>query len=219
MLQQDLVFPFKARYYQLGELKEDTRAAWFVLHGYGQLAGYFIRKFKVLEKHHICVIAPEGLSRFYLENFIPGSGRINDRVGATWMTKENRSTDIENYLTYLNTVYRSVIGQKQIPVSILGFSQGSATACRWAMSKEITYERLLLWSGMFPPDMDFEAGKDVLKEKEVILVYGKKDPFLSDELFHQMKILTSKLDKNITEIGFDGEHDIDERVLENLVKK
>ena len=38
------------------------------MHGYGQLAEYFIRKFNVLEEQNICVIAPEGFSRFYLEN-------------------------------------------------------------------------------------------------------------------------------------------------------
>ncbi|WP_261990367.1 hypothetical protein [Hymenobacter sp. BT188] len=56
-----------ARYYQLGELTERTRHIWFVCHGYGQLAAYFIRHFAVLtEANDTVIIAPEGLSRFYL---------------------------------------------------------------------------------------------------------------------------------------------------------
>jgi hypothetical protein len=39
-------FDFKARYYKLGEINKDTVQVWFVLHGYGQLAQYFLRKFR-----------------------------------------------------------------------------------------------------------------------------------------------------------------------------
>src|SRR5689334_7771778 len=104
MRQQEITFNFKARYYKLGEINSSTKAIWFVLHGYGQLAQYFLRKFRILEKYNICVIAPEGLSRFYLENITSPSGRNSDRVGATWMTKENRLMDIEHYIQYLNTI-------------------------------------------------------------------------------------------------------------------
>jgi hypothetical protein len=51
---------------------------WFVCHGYGQLAAYFIRHFAFLTENApaTVVIAPEGLSRFHLS----GNG---GRVGAT----------------------------------------------------------------------------------------------------------------------------------------
>src|SRR5690349_9000283 len=104
MMQHEISFEFRARYFKLGEISTQTKQVWFVLHGYGQLAQYFIKKFSILQDHNICVIAPEGLSHFYLENFQAGSGRKNDRVGATWMTRENRMMDIENYVQYLNSV-------------------------------------------------------------------------------------------------------------------
>ena len=37
-----------ARYFTYGQLNPDTRNVWFVCHGYGQLAEYFIKKFEVL---------------------------------------------------------------------------------------------------------------------------------------------------------------------------
>ena len=43
MEQQELQFGFKARYYRLGNLDATTKQLWFVLHGYGQLAQFFIR--------------------------------------------------------------------------------------------------------------------------------------------------------------------------------
>jgi len=147
MIQQsDLSFSFKARYYKLGEINEHTRQIWFAIHGYGQLAQYFIRKFSPLESQGICVIAPEGLSRFYLNQLEEGGFRGNDKVGATWMTKENRLTDIENYITYLNEIYHKEIGSSGKRISVLGFSQGTATASRWVMANKIHFNRLILWA-------------------------------------------------------------------------
>jgi predicted esterase len=217
MQQNDIEFRFKARYYKLGEINAQTRQIWFVLHGYGQLAQYFIRKFLPLQEHNICVIAPEALSRFYLENFEAGKGRKTNRVGATWMTRENRETDIGNYIEFLNTVYRQEVGDHRIPVTILGFSQGSATASRWAMSKAIHYNRLILWAGVFPPDMDFTSGSDMLREKEVWFVYGNNDPFISDERFVEMKSISEKLSIQPRQLAFDGAHDIDQKTLEKLI--
>ncbi|HNC31872.1 MAG TPA: radical SAM protein, partial [Cyclobacteriaceae bacterium] len=68
MQELSISFNYHGRYFKLGEINSDTRAVWFVLHGYGQLAQYFLRKFKSLEAHGICVIAPEGLSHYYLED-------------------------------------------------------------------------------------------------------------------------------------------------------
>ena len=216
MEESDISFQFKARYFRLGEITSATRQIWFVLHGYGQLAQFFVKKFNALTGHNICVIAPEGLSRFYLEE-IQAGGRKNNRVGATWMTRENREMDIENYLTYLDNIYKKEIADKKIPVTVLGFSQGSATATRWALSGNIEFNRLILWSGIFPPDMNFESGHKILENKQTFLVYGKQDPFLNDSRFAEMKMLTEKLGVEVNQITFEGEHEIDVSTLNCFV--
>lgn len=216
MMEHEVTFPFEARYYKAGEITSSTRAVWFVLHGYGQLAQYFIKKFSCLVDNNICVIAPEGLSRFYVEPFHAGTGRKNDRVGATWMTRENRLTDIKNYISFLDTVYKKELAEISLPVTVLGFSQGSATASRWVMNNQIAFERLILWAGMFPIDMDFDSGKKALKGKRVDLVYGTRDPFLSDERFTEMNTLAEKLSLKINKVAFEGDHDIDRETLLKL---
>lgn len=214
-MEKQVSFSFKGRYYQTSEITKSTREIWFVLHGYGQLAQYFIRKFSIAAETNICIIAPEGLSRFYLEN-IQDSGRKNDRVGATWMTKENRLMDIENYITYLNSIYQAEV-VADLPVTILGFSQGCATASRWALSGQVNFKRLVLWSGIFPPDMDFQNGGTLLKGKDVKVVYGNKDPFLNDNRFAEMNLLSEKLGLQINPIVFEGGHDIDQQTLLKLI--
>jgi predicted esterase len=208
MTEQEVSFSFQARYYKLNEINTATRQIWFVLHGYGQLAQYFLRKFNLLAENNICVIAPEGLSRFYLEE-PQASSRKNNRVGATWMTRENRLTDIQNYCTYLTTIYRKEIKNTAIPVTVLGFSQGSATASRWVLQGDITFARLILWAGIFPADMDLQTGSRVLQHKDVSIVYGLQDPFITDERFAEMRSITKKLNTEVKEFAFEGAHDID----------
>ncbi len=215
--QHDLPITYKARYFTAGQVTENTRQIWFVLHGYGQLAEYFIRKFSVLQKHDIYIIAPEGLSTFYLDP-IQTAGRISDRVGASWMTKENRLTDIENYLNYLNLLSEKEIGMHTgIPVTVLGFSQGAATASRWISDGKVPFSRLILWAGIFPGDMDFQSTKQILSGKETVFVYGKQDPFVNDSRFAEMTLITGKLGITPATVSFDGKHEIDEQTLLRFV--
>ena len=218
MQELQVTFNFNARYFKLGEINQHTRAVWFVLHGYGQLAQYFLTKFKVLADHKACVIAPEGLSRFYLEDVNTRNQTGNNRVGATWMTRENRLMDIDNYILFLNTVYKTELSSHpKTPVTLLGFSQGAATVSRWALQDSIGYERLILWAGIFPNDMDFEKGKEVFKSKIVHQVYGSKDPFLTDGRLEEMKTLSVKIGVTSAAIVFDGGHELHEQTLLRLI--
>lgn len=218
MQQLPIEFNFKARYFKSGEITEHTKAVWFVLHGYGQLAQYFLRKFNSLTEHHICVIAPEGLSHYYLEDAATRSKTGSTRVGASWMTRENRLADIENYCTYLDTIFKKEIGgNKNIPVTLLGFSQGAATVSRWALSDAIYFNRIILWAGILPPDIDFERGKEVFQNKDVKIVYGKNDPYLNENRFGELKNLAEKLSLTADEIVFEGAHELHEPTLLSLI--
>jgi len=217
MDQHRIVVPYQARYFTLGTLNSQTRQIWFVLHGYGQLAEYFIRKFNALVAHNIFVIAPEGLSHFYLDN-LQTTGRASDRVGASWMTRENRLVDIENYLVYLNTLVEKITGAShEIPVTVLGFSQGAATASRWVVDGKVNFQRLILWAGVFPPDMNFDAAHKILEQKETCFVYGTADPFINDSRFAELKTLAEKLGITPRMISFEGKHEIDSAALLKLV--
>lgn len=214
--ERELNFSFKARYFRAGILNQDTRSIWIVLHGYGQLAPYFMRKFQVLDDGHTFLLAPEGLSRFYLSE-LTDAGRKDNKVGATWMTRENRLTDIDNYITYLNEVFRKELsGFDHVPVTVMAFSQGCATACRWVSQGTVRFDRLILWAGLFPPDMDFSAGQQALKNKKTIMVVGNHDPFVTTERMAEFDSLASKLGVAPEKIIFEGKHEMNEEVLKKL---
>ena len=108
MKEQTIETKKTARYYTLGTLSENTKTVWFVCHGYGQLANYFLRNFKLLENEKTFVISPEGFHRYYLNGF-------SGRVGASWMTKEDRLNDIADYVAYLDQLYEPHLMGGRLP--------------------------------------------------------------------------------------------------------
>ena len=200
----------QAKFSTLGELNSNTKHIWFVLHGYGQLSQYFIRKFSVLADHGHYVVAPEALSRFYLNGH-------SGRVGATWMTKEDRLKDIENYVTYLNSLYDTFSITDQQQVNVLGFSQGAATASRWLANGHIKAHQLLLWAGIFPPDLDIINARKALTKTHVYNIYGSQDPFLDEKKLEEREKIIEQLKINVENIIFNGKHDINVPTLEKFL--
>ncbi|MES2730173.1 MAG: phospholipase [Bacteroidota bacterium] len=200
-----------ARYVTLGSLNADTRRIWFVLHGYGQLAEYFIRRFDVLDDGFTYIVAPEALSRFYLD----GLGAHN-KVGATWMTREDRMNEIEDYVQYLNMLYQTVLGEadeNRLKIGLLGFSQGTATACRWAASSPLQFDRLVLWAGSFPPELPELPYWEKLKNIDSLLVYGNEDFFINEIEIAKHQAEWQKWGLSPRIIQFAGKHEIVRNVV------
>jgi len=200
-----------ARYYTMGNLNEQTTDVWLVLHGYGQLAEYFIRHFKNIHHDHNFIIAPEALSRFYLNE-------TTGRIGATWMTKEDRDAEINDYVNYLDEIIKTLILPTHVRLHVLGFSQGAATACRWAMQTSYNINSLICWAGFFPPDMQWDSPKYLTDNIKTYLLYGNQDEYVNDELKVQAEKLVQSLQKKPNIITFEGKHEIVESTLHILSK-
>jgi len=194
-----------ATYHSSGDIKT-AKTIWFVLHGYGMLSKYFIKKFEPIVNDTNCVIAPEGLSKFYTEGFY-------GRVGATWMTKEDREEEIEDYINYLNQLYNVIIKENsnsELKINIIGFSQGGATASRWVANGKVVPTNFILWSSVFPNEMEFETfGQNF----NTYILYGNNDEFSTDEHIKQQEDLLKNSKLNYKIIEFEGTHDVPEKVL------
>lgn len=204
-------FQFNGRYHLLGTPGEKIEQVWLVCHGHGHLAQYFIKQFECLNDGKHLIIAPEGLSKYYLKGF-------TGRVGATWMTKEDRLNDIDNYLTYLEAVYREVVPKlnKSVKITFFGFSQGAATISRFATQTQVHFDRLILWAGIFPPDLPPLQSVERLKSKPVYWVYGTKDPFLTKGIMAEQQEIATQIKVTPEVISFEGEHELYEKVLLRL---
>lgn len=203
----DLRIHKTARYATFGNPKTAT-TIWIVLHGYGQLSEYFIRKFQCLDPMKNFVIAPEGMHRFYLEG---SSGR----VGASWMTKEAREADIADNMDYLNQLWDTVAQNYNFTNKVLlGFSQGGATAARWHELGNYKAAYFVLWASVFPPDLQFEPKKNAFVHSKNYFVLGNDDPYY--DASKRSEMLASIAPLGFAQLSFAGKHSIDAKTLQRL---
>ena len=212
MQEHHLTVPRSARYYTLGEPGPAVRQVWIVCHGYGQLAGRFVRHFEPLEDASRLIVAPEGLSRFYLD----AAGR--ERVGATWMTREDRLTDIADYLRYLDALHATLfrqIDRGAVDLAVLGFSQGVATAARW-VAHGARVERLVAWGGVLPPELDFAGLAGVFAHTRLTIVYGITDDYITPKIAAQEEARLQSARVPFDVRTFQGGHEIQPAALRAL---
>ena len=211
-----------ARYYTLGSAGPNLREVWLVCHGIRQLARRFLPRFAGLDDGRRLIIAPEGLSRFYLHD--PASRLGKDRpIGASWMTREDRENEITDYVGFLDGVLDEVNDEiseesgEAIPsLTVLGFSQGAQTVCRWVAAGEAAVARLILWGAYLPDDFDLDRGPDRLRSAEVILVRGLLDHFISEEAHASQEARFEELGIPFKTIVHAGGHELDPAVLQEI---
>ncbi len=204
-------FQTRGRYIVQGDA---THASHIVvaLHGQGMLAKYFSQKFTCLETQGYAIIVPEALHYYYLEGF-------SGRVGASWMTSENRAMAIANYSVYLQTILDEVLDNNKHPevaVSVLGFSQGTATASRWVCQSNFNLKKLILWGGALPPDLEKEKIKQRLSGNQLYHVLGSDDAYLTDKKVIELKNMITHYELTSQFITYKGGHKIMPSILQQL---
>ena len=203
-----------ARFYHLGNPSNKIKNVWFVLHGYGQLAKEFILNFSVLMNDETLIIAPEAMNKFYLRGF-------SGKVGANWMTKEDRANEIKDYLGLLTNVYNEisiVLDLENVKINVLGFSQGTHTTVRWLNNTKIKIDNLLLWSGAFPHDCNYIQNTEYWSNVKTKIVLGNEDRLISEEFLKtEIDYLKSQKIK-IDLIKYPGGHKIEVDQLSKIIK-
>lgn len=213
MTEHQITVERTARYFQAGELGPATRHLWFVCHGYGQLAAYFIRHFTFLADADpaTVVVAPEGLSRFYLN----GTG---GRVGASWMTRDGRLSEIIDHTAFLEKLCEQLTANALpgLELNVLGFSQGTATVARWLAHSGRRPARLVLWAGGFPDDVADAPTQALLAGLPVTLVVGDADEYVSMEQLEALRTRLTALGAAVAVCQFASGHTLNREVLARL---
>ena len=185
---------------------------WVVLHGYGQRAADFARRCAPLTGPTRAVVAPEALSRFYVDGI-----ESHEEVGASWMTRAAREAEIADYVGYLDRMADSLRPDDAAPsIRVLGFSQGAATASRWALLGDTALDRLVLWGGAPASDLDLAVHADRLAAMDPTLVAGTDDPYVTPERRAAVRRRLAEHDVPVTVHTFDGGHRLDDALLARL---
>ena len=214
MTEHHLTVERTARYYTIGSLTDATTHVWFCLHGFGQLARYFGQKFTGLANDQTFVVVPEGLSRMYL------NGQY-ERVGASWLTREDKVHEISDLLRYLDTLYDQVLSGRDpadLYVTLLGFSQGAAVACRWLANGRIRADRLVLWAGFFPNGLGDVIQPTKLTNVETHYLYGRQDEFIRqipdiEKYLHRLRTDCPSLRVTV----YDGGDRLEPTILQSVI--
>lgn len=191
---------------------------WFALHGYHQLAHRFLRSFRPIHEGARCIVAPEGLHRHYIDH---GSRK----VGASWMTSEDRLTDIEDYVGYLDRLHAHILavesrrtpGASAPPRIVgLGFSQGVHTLCRWFAFGRARLDRAILWGATVPPDLDLREHGETLSAADLHLVVGDEDEYYDRAATDAHETRLRQAGVAFTSHTFPGGHRLDADTLRHL---
>lgn len=202
----------RARYYTVGGGDAPPAEVWIVLHGFGQLAGEFVRYFQHIASAERLIVAPEALNRFYKESGSGGS-HAEARVGTTWMTREDRENEIRDYVDFLDAVHARVA--RAARVTALGFSQGVATAARWVTLGTSRVDRFIAWAGELPPDLDMERFRSRLPNG-LVHVEGASDEYATWVKRDESAARLAAAGIAVETVHFDGGHRLDAKVLARL---
>lgn len=210
-----------ARYYTLGSPGPDVHDVWFVCHGYGQLASEFITEFECIADPGRLIVAPEALNRYYVST-APEFHGPDSQVGATWMTREDREREISDYVDYLDALYAATmgeLGERKVSVTVVGFSQGGATANRWLTRGRARADRLLMWGALLATDSDLNDAAAFFRTTRLTLVYGTRDQFADQGMIAGYVQLLNSKGIPFEVITFDGGHRMDRETLEKLARR
>lgn len=194
-----------ARYHVLGTPGPDTRELEFALHGYGQLARLFLEGLRPRARPGRVLVAPEGLSRYYLRR---GTGE----VGASWMTKEERATEIGDTLRYLDRL-AGEFAALACARSLLGFSQGAAAAARWAVLGATEFTRVVLWGCPLPPDLALETHSARVRALHWTFAVGSGDTTVDPSAVARDVARVRALGAVVEHHVFAGGHELDREWL------
>lgn len=213
MKEKRVIYQTGNSYSTLNQLTDQTENVWICCHGLGYLSRYFIAYFKALDPVKNYVIAPQAPSKYYQD-------REFKYVGASWLTKEDTVNETENVINYLDAIWEA----EQIPsnknIIIFGFSQGVSVSMRWMVRRKIKAEMLVIYAGGIPIELT-KADFEFFKGQKVKVVYGKQDPYLTEEVQERhLKMLDNLFDKDQVEFyPFEGKHEVKPEVICGLIEK
>ena len=193
----------KRAHYYSSPATGNVKGIVITIHGYAQLASEFIEEFSELSTFGYNVYAPEALSTFY--------NKLRKPV-ANWMTTHEREDEIRDYVNFLNKFTETIkLKHPDLPIYLIGFSQGVSTLLRWYAESNIVANEVHLIAGSIPEEItatNFEKTTN-----KYFYYYGTHDNLVKKEqadiYWHQLK----KLAASAEYISFEGRHEIPKKLL------
>ena len=179
------------------------------LHGWGQQCKHFARIFRAVRKENILVAAPQAPHQFYLDP-------ATKKVGFNWLTvyeKDQSIHDINKFLHRLLDTLQEKYHYDPNRIFLLGFSQGSSIAYRFAVSGKLPIAGVISCCADLPPDV--ASVLHAVTPFPVLLGYAEDDELVPAEKTHQAETTLRAADIDCEVYAYPGEH----RVSSDFVKR
>ena len=162
-------------------------------------------------------LTPETFSRFYPGEISGRHGR-DARIGPSWMTREDRLSEIDDYVAYLDGLAEQVLStcHDGARLRVLGFSQGASTACRWVAQGKLKPAELIIWAGEMTFDLEDAPLAERLQGVAVHLVGGLGDRLVPSAILDKQRDRLRRAGVDATVHRFDGGHRLDRQILAGL---
>ena len=99
------------------------------------------------------------------------------------------------------------ISQKQL--IYFGFSQGAATAGRFAARAKLPFSKMIIWAGTFPPDIEPNEFNFLTGSEEIAYFTSREDPFFEEEMIAtQNEVIKRTMGKEPQLNWYEGGHTV-----------
>jgi predicted esterase len=142
-------------------------------HGYAEDASVQLERMRTIPGSNRCLmVAVQGLHRFYRQS--------NRAVIASWMTSQDRELMIADNIAYVSAVVEAVSREWKLSgrIVLVGFSQGVATAFRFACGGASQVNGVVALGGDVPPELEPQK---LARIPSVLIGRGDKDAWYSSE--------------------------------------
>jgi predicted esterase len=198
-----------ARYFYTSIPTNHTRLILVALHGYAQHAAEFLNQLTPLASETCCIVAPEGLNKFYAKG-------MRSNPVATWMTSDERESEIADYVAYLTLVYQDMVPPDYSgKIAILGFSQGVATASRWIVKANLFPTAFIICSGEIAFEYRNPVHHSIKNIPLLFYVTGNADPLLDETA--KLAVIEVLNQLNYTHCEFEGGHNLHLPSIEKII--
>lgn len=177
--------------------------------GYGQSCKGFIKNFTTLRDRNWLVVVAQGPNQFYWER---------GRPGFCWMTSYMRGNTVRDNLAYVERLLKRLKSDHEFDsrrVFLLGFSQGSAMAFRYAARGGVRPAGVIAAGGDLPPDV--EADLEELSKFPVMIVHGNDDTSMHVDKARRGEATLRDHGFSVDAFYFDGAHELPDQAIERIV--
>jgi len=195
--------------------KGQSGKCFIVLHGYGMNVNRFYRSIDMIVENGHSLVVPEALSRYY-------NTGASGKVVASWMTSDERSDDILDNHNYLRELIDRLKAEGAFDdieqMFLVGYSQGAATAARFAFMEHSSIDYLILWGSDLPTDLSEDILRSNRNSLKVHFIVGDSDEYVKIENVTESMAKLSKLDVSTDMYIYNGRHKVTEVALTHLIK-